>query len=76
MLKFYRHCGEGWGWSGEKDYVRDNVPHGDPHSVLHEKTLEEIIEELIRADNKVTRAAVWSAGWRRMRCPRAGSRSG
>ena len=56
MLKFYRHCGEGWGWSGEKDYVRDNVPHGDPHSVLHEKTLEEIIEELIRADNKVTRA--------------------
>lgn len=53
---FYRHCGEGWGWSGEKDYVRDNVPHGDPHSVLHEKTLEEIIEELIRADNKVTRA--------------------
>lgn len=56
MLKFYRHCGEGWGWSGEKDYVRDNVPHGDPHSVLHKKTLEEIIEELIRADNKVTRA--------------------
>ena len=43
MLKFYRHCGEGWGWSGEKDYVRDNVPHGDPHSVLHEKTLEAIV---------------------------------
>ncbi len=56
---FYRHCGEGWGWSGEKkDNVKDNVPHGDPHDVPRDKKLEKIILEAIIENNKVTRSQI------------------
>ncbi len=56
---FYRHCGEGWGWSsGQEDNVKDNVPHDDPHNVPHEETLEEVIEKAIREDSHITRAKI------------------
>ncbi|MBQ9662125.1 MAG: hypothetical protein IJV40_03100 [Oscillospiraceae bacterium] len=56
---FYRHCGEGWGWSGgQEGNQKDNVPHDDPHNVPHEETLEEVIEKSIRADRHITRAKI------------------
>lgn len=49
---FYRHCGEGWGWSADaKDNASDNVAQ----DVAQEKDLEKIIYDSIRADRKVTR---------------------
>ena len=56
---FYRHCGEGWGWSGgQEDSQKDNVPHADPHAVPHEATLEEVIEMAIREDAHITREKI------------------
>ena len=56
---FYRHCGEGWGWSGgQEDIVKDNVPHDDPHNVPHEETLDAVIEKAIREDAHITRAKI------------------
>ncbi len=56
---FYRHCGEGWGWSGgQEDNVKDIVPHDDPRNVPHEETLEEMIEKAVREDAHVTRAII------------------
>ena len=56
---FYRHCGEGWGWSGgQEDGQKDNVPHADPHAVPHEATLEEVIEMAIREDAHITREKI------------------
>ena len=56
---FYRHCGEGWGWSsGLKDGLRDNDPQNDPQVVLQEESLERIIESAIRENSKVTRAQI------------------
>lgn len=56
---FYRHCGEGWGWSGgQEDSQKDNVPHDDPHNVPHEATLEEVIETAIREDAHITREKI------------------
>ena len=56
---FYRHCGEGWGWSGDaKDIMSDNVAHDVVHDVAHKGELEILIYESIRKDNKVTRAEI------------------
>ena len=53
---FYRHCGEGWGWSGgQEDAVKDNDPHNVPHDVPHEETLDKIIEKAIRSNANITR---------------------
>ena len=53
---FYRHCGEGWGWSSEKEIVKDNVPRNVPRNVPHDKMLEDVIENSIRENKKITRA--------------------
>ena len=60
---FFRHCGEGWGWSGDaKDTAQDNVPHNVPRNVPRDSNREEriraIIEQSIRENNKVTRAVM------------------
>lgn len=56
---FYRHCGEGWGWSsGLKDSLRDTDPQHDLQEDLQEEPLERIIEAAIRENNKVTRAQI------------------
>ena len=53
---FYRHCGEGWGWSADaKDTASDNVAQDVAQDVVQEKDLEKIIYDSIRADRKVTR---------------------
>ena len=52
---FYRHCGEGWGWSRNlKDSLEDNGSQTDPQGVL----LNEIIESAIKENSKVTRAQI------------------
>ena len=56
---FFRHCGEGWGWSGsQEDIVKDNVPHDVPHNVPHEETLADLIETAIRENPHTTRAII------------------
>ena len=56
---FYRHCGEGWGWSSDaKDTARDIAEDNVPRNVPQKTTIEEIIEEAIRDNNRVTRAQI------------------
>ena len=58
---FYRHCGEGWGWSSDvKDTVNDNVAHDVAHDVAQDKDIEKIIYDSIRANKNVTRATMAS----------------
>ena len=56
---FFRHCGEGWGWSGNaEDSVKDNDPHSDPHDVPRKETLKDVIENAIRENPHITRAQI------------------
>lgn len=56
---FYRHCGEGWGWSADaKDTAKDNVPRNVPRDVPQEDRVRLIIEQSIRENSKVTRAVM------------------
>lgn len=58
---FYRHCGEGWGWSGEKpsDSASDtDVAQGVAQNVAHENSLDKVIIEAIRSNRKITRAQI------------------
>ena len=55
---FYRHCGEGWGWSGKKAGKNPsdiNVAQGDAQNVAQIDKIDRIIFEEIRKNNKVTR---------------------
>ena len=56
---FYRHCGDGWGWSSDaKDTASDNVAQDVAQNVVQTKELEKLIYDSIRADSKVTRASI------------------
>lgn len=56
---FYRHCGEGWGWSGDaKDNAEDIAKDNDPRNVPRKESIEQIIESAIRNNNRVTRAQI------------------
>lgn len=56
---FYRHCGEGWGWSSNaKDTAEDIAKDNDPRNVPQKESIEQIIENAIRKNNRVTRAQI------------------
>ncbi len=58
---FYRHCGEGWGWSGEQSnrHEIDQNVNGNQHSIENgtvSGVVTDIVSDVVTGDEKLTEA--------------------